>query len=901
VKNIYPIWGCWLILVSISDGFAAAAPTVFQAEDAKANLVRAEIVEQDTFQGKKGVALKSGQKPVTETEGSTPDVVFSVRAPQAGRYHLVTHTATDAVGKSLMKAATSKFASLSALIQIDQRRPTSRIIFVPWSPSESCSQNLGVFDLNGATQAVKFWLPAGVKLDRLEIHTYRSPAVPAEAASYRPKFLPPTSHPRLWVNADSLLRIRTNLNHPENRTQWERIKTTAAKPFVFKFDPKKEVAYNTLLENAAAAKAFVYLMQSDTKLGREAVQLMVDYLPRVEFGNLLDITREVGAAIYAAARVYDWCYNLCTPTERETLRVHMMRLAGEMECGWPPYKGGIVNGHGNEAMINRDLLSMGIALYNEDPLPYQYCAYLVLEQLVPMRRFEYQSPRHNQGVSYASFRFGWEMHAAWLLRRMTGQEVFDSNIKTVPNYWLYMRLPNGELLRDGDGVPSGKYWSYQQAALLCYSYSGDPILKGEFQRQGEKFSDPVLYLLLNDPGLKAELNLASLPLTLNFGPVLSGMIARTGWNVGTNSDDVVAEIKGGGFHFGNHQHADAGAIQIYYRGLQVADLGQYKFYGTPFDLNFNKRSIAHSMMLVVDPHEKFLSTPANDGGSRFLQSHPRTPEQIKKEPVWHYGKALSCSFGPSTSHPAFSYFSTDLHSAYSEKIAGYVRTFCFLNLNNASNPAAIIVLDDIRTAKPEFKKYWQINTLNLPQITPNGVQLHNTANGMTGRLDVCMLWPKPDERVLEIKSGAETHNVFGQTFTPPAPSSPEALGHRVLFSPKQTQAQDRFLTLLQACDAKTSPLPYNSSVTEASVIVQVADRIVSLAKGPNLISTPFNLTVPGDGKEYQVLLAGLQAGAWKVTASGGTPILNTPAEAGKNTLFFLSKGGSYHVTPLPKP
>ena len=31
-----------------------------------------------------------------------------------------------------------------------------------------------------------------------------------------------------------------------------------------------------------------------------------------------------------------------------------------------------------------------------------------------MRRFEYQSPRHNQGVSYGPYRFGWDMHAAWL-------------------------------------------------------------------------------------------------------------------------------------------------------------------------------------------------------------------------------------------------------------------------------------------------------------------------------------------------------------------------------------------------------------------------------------------------------------------------------------------------------
>ena len=105
-------------------------------------------------------------------------------------------------------------------------------------------------------------------------------------------------------------------------------------------------------------------------------------------------------------------------------------------------------------------------------------------------------------------------------------------------------------------------------------------------------SEPILVLLLNDPDVKAAENFDSLPLTIDFGPVLGSMVARTGWNMGQGVSDVVVEMKGGGYHFGNHQHADAGSFQIYYRGLQAADLGQYHFYGTPYDFNFCKRSIS---------------------------------------------------------------------------------------------------------------------------------------------------------------------------------------------------------------------------------------------------------------------------------------------------------------------
>ena len=315
-----------------------------------------------------------------------------------------------------------------------------------------------------------------------------------------------------------------------------------------------------------------------------------------------------------------------------------------------------------------------------------------------MRKFEYQSPRHNQGVSYGPYRFAWDLHAAWLLRRMTGEPVFDPNIGDVYKFWLYMRLPTGQMLRDGDGFSDGRQVNLGLTPLLAYAYTGDRIVKGDFLRQNGMAGDPIPILLLNDPDLAPEPSLASLPLTLDFGPILGSMVARTGWNLGPNRADVVVEMKGGGYHFGNHQHSDAGSFQIYYRGLQAVDLGQYHFYGTPYDMGFCKRSVSHSMMLAVDPGERFPGTAANDGGTRFVRSCPTTPQQATTEPMFANGRRISSSFGPSPQQPLFSYFCVDLKSAYSNKIQEYVRTFCFLNLENQQTPAVLIVLDNMTTA-----------------------------------------------------------------------------------------------------------------------------------------------------------------------------------------------------------
>ena len=888
-----------LALLAAATGSAATpvpAVVALEAEAARLNPARAEVVAHESFHGRQGVTLKAGESSTVDLPGREPDLVFSLRAAPAGRYSLTTIAATDAAGAEQMRKARSKFESLFLRIQVGNQRPTRRVVFVPWALPGLSTQHTGNFELSGEPQEIRVWLPPGVQLDRLEVRPFRPPAVPPEAAAYRPTVVPPAAHPRLWVDAESLAAVRANLEHPENKPHWERVQKLAAKPFPFNPEVDRDVPYDTPLEQAALARAFCYLMRGDAKIGREATGLMLAYLPRVEFGNILDITREIGAAIYAGSCVYDWCYGLLSADERATLRRHLMRLADEMECGWPPFRLNIVNGHGNEAVINRDLLALAIALYNEDPLPYQYCAYAVLEQLVPMRRFEYQSPRHNQGVSYSAFRFAWEMHAAWLFRRMAGREVFAANLKRVPLYWLYMRLPDGEMLRDGDGVPGGRYWTYPQTALLGYAYNRDPVLKGEFQRQGGLRDNPVLFLLLNDPALKAEPSLAGLPLTIDFGPVLGGMIARTGWNMGPNSPDVVAEIKGGGYHFGNHQHADAGSLQIYYHGLQVAKLAQYKFYGTPYDMNFAKRSVAQSMLLVVDPQEKIFRDFVNDGGSRFLQSNPRTPRQAMTDPTFNYGQVISCSFGPDPQTPDFSFFSADLRAAYSDKVSAYVRRFCFLNLHRPGHPAAIILLDDITAKNPEFRKYWQLTTLRRPETTPDGVRLWNDVGGTTGRFDVQMLRPTREARTIAILSGAEVHRVAGQTFTPPTPEAPEANGHRILLSPKSAQRHDRFLTVLQACDL--SPLPVALEESAEVAIVRIADRVVVLPRDSALIGRPFDVTIPAGSGPVQALVTGLQPGTWHITTSD-TPVRAAVVAAGKNTLHFESRGGRHRITPAP--
>ena len=74
-----------------------------------------------------------------------------------------------------MRQAKSKHESLFLMIAVGDGRPTKRVVFVPWSGSESCKQTTGKFALNGQEQEIRIWLPEGVRLDYLEVSPWDAP------------------------------------------------------------------------------------------------------------------------------------------------------------------------------------------------------------------------------------------------------------------------------------------------------------------------------------------------------------------------------------------------------------------------------------------------------------------------------------------------------------------------------------------------------------------------------------------------------------------------------------------------------------------------------------------------------------------------------------------------------
>ena len=838
------------------------------------------------------LSLKYGASQIgNDTE--SPSLVLNINNIMPGLYCLESNAITDEFGSQLMAKAKTKFESLFMEMQINNQPKTKRVVAVPWN---NPLQELGKFQLAENNQ-IKIWLPKGVILDYIDIIPYQEPTVPEAVKQYVPK-ITPQNHPRLWVNKESLASVKNNLNATENNEKWRQISALAENS-----KPKPiytgEVNYNEELEKIIEAKAFYYLMTGDKTVGKEAIVLAKDYIKHVSFGNILDITREIGRTIHITSEVYDWCYDLLSHEEKLEFITELKRLAIDMEIGWPPFLQPVVNGHGAEAQIHRDLLSMAIAIYDEDPIPYQYCAYRIFEELIPMRKFEYDSPRHNQGINYGAYRMNWDLHAAWLFKRMSGQEVFDANIKSTADYWLYFRLPDGQMLRDGDhalrsNAGEYSYWQINPTfTFMHYSYSNNPYLKNSFERMNTNVVNPILFLLLNDPNLKSTSIPTNYPLSKDFGQIIGGMVNRTGWEDNDiKSNNVIAELKGGGYFFSNHQHNDVGALQIYHKGFHVGDLGQYKFYGTPYDMNFTKRSVSHSVMLAVDPSEKIGNIPSNDGGTRMYRKVPNSPQELVENKEYHNGTVIA-----SSPNDIISYFSVDLTSAYSDKIKNYQRDYVFINTKEYNTPAIIILKDKMKTASPAIKKYWQINTLNTPYLgSNNSIVLTNRLDSIKSYTHVDIIYPEKDKIEKKILSNKEAHNVFGFQTTPPDTAQFESHGHRILVSPIENDNDANFLSVFQVSNSNSAEFKPQYSKLNNFDVVTVSHHMIMMCNNGELIKNEISFSV-GNNEIKNVYITGLQSGKWLLKNKKGKLIQQIEVYQGKHTTELNIAKGRYKLIP----
>lgn len=512
--------------------------------------------------------------------------------------------------------------------------------------------------------------------------------------------------------------------------------------------------------------------------------------------------------------------------------------------------------------------------------------------MVPPRLFFMASGRHHQGCCYGLYRLHWEVFAAMLFKRMTGMEVFPrEDVRSQLNGIIYNLLPDEWHFTNGDCY-RGK--TYPPVLLALSAYCQDPMAKGELIRQrGLNYflrHDPIIFLLFNAPELAAA-ERRELPLTTFFSEPLGGMIARSGWGMGARADVAVVDMRGAGHLFGNHQHPDAGAFQIYHRAPLAVDPGQYRKYGTDYDWFFNKQSISHNVLLIHDPDEKRPARSINDGGQR-LPNQRREPGKFDTllNNDYQNGSVTAHAFGPDQALPIFSHLKCDIAQAYSDKVREYTRSFVYFNTNQRDAPGILIVFDHVVTGNPNFRKEWTINSYRQPELAGDRLRIAYRDDTFDGYMEVIPLLPGAARRSI---TSSPSVVVGDQSFEPPRPELPSANSVRTCISPTTAQAEDLFLNILPI---GKHPNGWQARLLDldAAVGADIQEQFVTtFARNGKLIRRPLRLDLPA---ERLVLITDLADGSWTILKNK-QPWAKSLVAKGNHCLFFQADKASYELLP----
>lgn len=733
-------------------------------------------------------------------------------------------------------------------------------------------------------------------------------------------------HPRLFFKAEDIPSIKEQLEKDNAlKKVYQNILAKAEQQVVGKLpEGKTDYTFYSGYPSIFEAKAFAYAMGvKDDAFAKDTIKQCRDFIETVTF-DLSDSTfgtRYMGFTMMAAACVYDWCYSLLTEEDKEVFVRRLPEIASETEMGYPPTKRNYLISHSVENLVYRDQLVPAVALYDELPYWFNIVGTIIFQEILPFQKFQLQSGTHTSGSAYTGGRTEGAVFADKIFNVLGYNEsILGDSFSQLYYTWIYNRLPSGLWFKDGDDWYWDRYVPDTRGTYqgMLFRFTGslyqDPILmyQGMIDLEQASYSmDYLEFFLL----LGTELNTSNmqtptdLPLTRFTTYPLTTMVARTSWQNGLNAPTAMAFVNMREMNIGDHQQADLGAFQLYYKGMLALDSGLYTWSGDSY-YNYQSRSIAHNVLLVDDPNEgPYRDKYAPDGGQKSFYSyggHSDNFDTVKNDLA--SGKAIAATIkgtyaGPTKLKPKFSYISGDIAATYSEKVEEYERSAVFINLDNEDYPAAFIVYDNIKSANADFKKRWLLHSELEPEVNleTNTTTIVRTENGQNGKLVNKTLIPSAGKTEIE-KIGGEGKEwyVNGKNYDVSLPASVQGdLGAwRVEISPSHPSQEDRFLNAMYVCDAdKDIPeLPMYREYGSVYSGVTVMDNMVTFSNTRDNLTDSFSITVRENGYEnVNCLLTDIEAGVWKISGNGVEKFAES--KSGEYCLAFGVAPGRYTIAP----
>jgi len=599
----------------------------------------------------------------------------------------------------------------------------------------------------------------------------------------------PKEHPRLFGNAAGLKTLA------EQRPQdFQRMLSVAQNPDSGEYARMVSIS----LVNAIAPDAALARHAVDLAMKRINAPIVTGHAP---FGSVLA----------ECAIVFDYCYDLWTPEERDkfidyfnrTVAANVNEETHVFHNGWYGYKNW---GYGIAAY----------ATYYENPESPKLLAAIekeFIERAAPALELSGDGGGFAEGYYVNYWIYQWMVFCNVALR-CEGVDYFAMAPKFFENravagmfemypgigeYGSRRPIPMG----DGGGRRFGgdRDNTLNARRILTGYYRNDPAHQAvhAFDESTPRVSvGDYAYrdFLWHDPAIP-KADLAKFKLS-HFSPGPGYVYARSSWD-----EDVTYFFFKCGNRFTAHQHLDVGTFLIYKEGELVGDGGHYDGFGTPHDVNYHLRTIAHNTIRVIDPEESWEvkergsiragNVTANDGGQRYdwPQHNGAVADAAQwnaQKEIWETGTILA--FEERGDHV---FIKADCTKAYSpEKLEKMIRQIVFLR------PGTIVIVDTVRVKDPAFKTIWNLQAMkrptNVTDDSGNDLGLWTWSNG-TGRLFLQTLLP--EETHLELYTGEKLYTIDGIDYPPQNDTGP-APECRMEISPTQAKTDHLFVHVLRA-------------------------------------------------------------------------------------------------------
>ncbi|MBE6957880.1 MAG: hypothetical protein E7447_01835 [Ruminococcaceae bacterium] len=753
-----------------------------------------------------------------------------------------------------------------------------------------------------------------------------------------PKITPTVGeHPRVMFTSADIPRIRETLEsdaYYEVAAEFYRLLSIA-----FEGDFGASGKYNPDKLGSIAAKALYYALYKDSdnkfyanmakNYGQTAVKAIIPAMKTIKFAEGFDIYTR-GDFQLTASYVYDWCYDLLSHEEKQEIAALVQDIGAASECGWPIDIGfgDAVTSHSGGGLIQSSWMHVAIALYDEYPTIYEYIGGIYFDVFINPRNAWNVSGVHHQGTVYGvAGRYESDLNGQYLIYAMTGGMndrdgdgdadgfvALDPIAQSVLYHGLYSMRPDAQLLREGDcweenQTDRGEVWNtIALAAHKVSMFYKDGFAKRfafEFSNVDFGRLDALFALLIGDVQVEAK-TYATLPYTKYFPTPSGSMTARTGWEMGVESNDVLVRMQLTQAYLNNHQHRDAGNFQIYYKGILASESGYYVIYGTPHHTYYNQSSIAHNTLSITSVRNRY--GVQNSEAITNWGVPGRTDLQTT---------VVGQEFGPNTYKPEYSYLAGDIAGAYQssfdQNVQEAVRSMLFLNLEldgNTENPGAFIVFDQIHTLEVGSKKSFLLHMQSEPDIDGNTVVIKNTKDDYNGMLTNQVLYvgtaQNADENYTIEKIGGPgkqflvgSYNYAHSDIITSTLSQEQGWGRvEISTTTKAADQTDYILNVMYVGDAdddaKTIPAKLIYDGKGVLMGAQLMNHVAMFnMDGNNRISKDVSFTIPeNEGyKTFKVNVAGLKAGTWTVAVNGKAVGTQVASEDG-GMIYFEAPAGT---------